>query len=157
MGFDVIFDLFFGFKTFPPHTLPHFFNFVSFLFYVFPSHMIHLSLSSYYLVQYSILLRRDELLDMNRSGSNIPLLRTLLYSDHHIKTIDFFLVVRCEKALNFAFWSLFLVEKHGHILKNAKSILSSLNFCLSVSNSHLVCVLVLASLDTLRRSRAGLH
>ena len=52
MGSDMIFDLVIGFEFFPPLTLPlpHFFKFVYFPFYVFPSHIIHLSLliSSFY-------------------------------------------------------------------------------------------------------------
>ena len=39
----------------------------------------------YYLIQYPDMLGRDELLDRNRSGSNIPLLRTLFSSDHNIR------------------------------------------------------------------------
>ena len=40
-GSDMIFDLVIGFEIFSTLTLPHFFNFVSFLFYVFSSHFIH--------------------------------------------------------------------------------------------------------------------
>ena len=42
-----------------------------------------LSLSSCLLAQYPVLLKRDGVLDGNRSGSSIPLLRTVSYSDHN--------------------------------------------------------------------------
>ena len=40
----MLFDHVIGFEVFPPLTVSHFFNFVYFLFYVLPSHGIHLSL-----------------------------------------------------------------------------------------------------------------
>ena len=125
----MIFDLVIGFEIFPPLT-PTFLQLRILSLLCIPV-SYHPYLSSYYLVQYPDLLRRDELLDRNRSGSSIPLLRTLFYVIKitvHIKTVDFFLFTKCEKVLKFTFWSVFLVEKHDHILKIARSVMSSFEF-----------------------------
>ena len=54
------------------------------------------------------------------------------YSDHinrpHSITVNFLLVSRRKKTLNFAFWSWFLVERLEYILKTARSIMYILEF-----------------------------
>ena len=84
LGSDVIFDLVNPFETHASRS--HTTHAPTFLpLCILSLKCIHVanhpSLSSFYLAQYPVLLRRDELLDENRSGSNIPLLRTLFYSD----------------------------------------------------------------------------
>ena len=56
----------------------------------------------------------------------------------YIVTVNFLLVCRCVEALNSAFWSCFLVIRHDHVLKIARSAVSSLEFLISESNTHLV-------------------
>ena len=72
----------------------------------------------------------------------------------NIKTVDFFLFSRCEKPLNFAFLSCFLVKRQTIFSKLRDRKFLVLTFCISLSNS---CTVLSADLDTLRRGRAHLH
>ena len=83
----------------------------------------HLSLSSYYVVQYPHMLKKDELLDRHRK-----VIRSHCF-DHcfavitisvHIKTVDFLLFSGCEKTLRSAVWSCFLVDRHELTLKKSE-------------------------------------
>ena len=87
------------------------------------------SLSSHFFVQYPELLGMGELLIRNSGGSSIPFLWTVFYSDHNnndIKTVNFLLFPRREKALIFATWSCFLIERNPHNLKVARYVMSSI-------------------------------
>ena len=126
MGSDVIYDLVIGFENFPPVTLPHFFNFVSFLFYVFPSHTIHLS--PLLITSFNILICYGGTSFLVVTSHCFEHCLTVITILVHIGNVNFLMFSRREKTLNFAFWSCFLVEKHDHILKVARSFMSSLEF-----------------------------
>ena len=130
MGSDMNFDLALVLKLSPPLTLLQFFNFVTFLFHVFQSHIIHLFLL---ITSFNILiclggtsfLTRTEVVVTSHCFEHCF---TVITININIKTVNFLLFSRCEKALNFTYWSLFLVERHDHILKVESSSMSSLEF-----------------------------
>ena len=93
-----------------------------------------ISLSSCFLAQYPNLLRRDELLDKNRSLSNFPLLRTLSYSDHNNrpqKNSQFFFCFpgRVRPSFNVQIWK--STSKFGRVRPNF-----NINFLVMIKLNH---------------------
>ena len=83
---------------------------------------------------------RDESPDRDRSGNSVLFKQcfAVIAISIYIETVDFILISRYVETLKSAFWSCFLIERHDHLLKIARLVMSSLEFCISESNSHFV-------------------